>query len=553
MRGHQPLQAAGRGRDHRLGDSARRARRAASSTRRSSTRTLGTVLKYREDQERVRQQARRRRHASSRPSSGRVPASAMTSARRATVARRDCEIAVAFARVLRGAGLNVPIGQRASTSPRRSACVGIDERDAVYWAGACDAGCAGPRTSPCSTARSPCSGSSVARATTIEDDEALRDHARDRRQDDDDGDADERRRRRRSDDRAALLHRRGAARQGLRRSTTTTNCTLAQRPDGAAALRRPATAVVPARARRVARPTPDLRAHGARVAPLRRRTDPAPVARAGRPAAPTRAAARRQRLDGAVRASDAALRARRGRRPPAGRGVRPRNAPHPDHARTERAAIRTRAAPRQPSASSTGAAARGSASACARSTTSGVCAAWPATRSSSSSPTAGTVAIPRCSPSRCSDCIGSRYRTGLGEPAEGHARVRTAGAGDGRGAAVRRRSSSRAIPWPRWRSSPQVISSTRPLGSTATRAPSEEERPMSELLDDIDRWRGAGKRVAVARVVDIEGSGPARARCGDGGERGRRGGRQRQRRVRRGRGGRRSARDPRRRRAARAS
>jgi xanthine/CO dehydrogenase XdhC/CoxF family maturation factor len=31
---------------------------------------------------------------------------------------------------------------------------------------------------------------------------------------------------------------------------------------------------------------------------------------------------------------------------------------------------------------------------------------------------------------------------------------------------------------------------------------------MRELLDDIDRWRAAGKRIAVARVVDIEGSGP---------------------------------------------
>jgi xanthine dehydrogenase accessory factor len=31
---------------------------------------------------------------------------------------------------------------------------------------------------------------------------------------------------------------------------------------------------------------------------------------------------------------------------------------------------------------------------------------------------------------------------------------------------------------------------------------------MRELLDDIDRWRTDGKRVAVARVVDIEGSGP---------------------------------------------
>ena len=31
---------------------------------------------------------------------------------------------------------------------------------------------------------------------------------------------------------------------------------------------------------------------------------------------------------------------------------------------------------------------------------------------------------------------------------------------------------------------------------------------MKELLDDIDRWRAAGQRVAIARVVDIEGSGP---------------------------------------------
>ncbi len=31
---------------------------------------------------------------------------------------------------------------------------------------------------------------------------------------------------------------------------------------------------------------------------------------------------------------------------------------------------------------------------------------------------------------------------------------------------------------------------------------------MKELLDDLDRWQAAGKRVAVARVVDIEGSGP---------------------------------------------
>ena len=31
---------------------------------------------------------------------------------------------------------------------------------------------------------------------------------------------------------------------------------------------------------------------------------------------------------------------------------------------------------------------------------------------------------------------------------------------------------------------------------------------MREILADIDRWRSAGKRVALARVVDVEGSGP---------------------------------------------
>lgn len=31
---------------------------------------------------------------------------------------------------------------------------------------------------------------------------------------------------------------------------------------------------------------------------------------------------------------------------------------------------------------------------------------------------------------------------------------------------------------------------------------------MKEVLNDIERWRSAGKRVAVARVVGVEGSGP---------------------------------------------
>jgi xanthine dehydrogenase accessory factor len=31
---------------------------------------------------------------------------------------------------------------------------------------------------------------------------------------------------------------------------------------------------------------------------------------------------------------------------------------------------------------------------------------------------------------------------------------------------------------------------------------------VKELLDDLARWQQAGKKVAIARVVDLEGSGP---------------------------------------------
>ncbi len=31
---------------------------------------------------------------------------------------------------------------------------------------------------------------------------------------------------------------------------------------------------------------------------------------------------------------------------------------------------------------------------------------------------------------------------------------------------------------------------------------------MREILDDLDRWRSDGSRIALARVVDVEGSGP---------------------------------------------
>ena len=31
---------------------------------------------------------------------------------------------------------------------------------------------------------------------------------------------------------------------------------------------------------------------------------------------------------------------------------------------------------------------------------------------------------------------------------------------------------------------------------------------MRELLDDLERWKEAGHQIAIARVVDVEGSGP---------------------------------------------
>ena len=31
---------------------------------------------------------------------------------------------------------------------------------------------------------------------------------------------------------------------------------------------------------------------------------------------------------------------------------------------------------------------------------------------------------------------------------------------------------------------------------------------MKEILNDLERWRKQGRRVALARVVDVEGSGP---------------------------------------------
>ena len=76
---------------------------------------------------------------------------------------------------------------------------------------------------------------------------------------------------------------------------------------------------------------------------------------------------------------------------------------------------------------------------------------------------------------------------------------------------------------------------------------------MKEVLDDIERWRAAGHRVAVARVVGARGLGPARPGRDHGGERRRRGRGLGVGRLRRGRGRRGGARGPRRRRASGAS
>jgi xanthine dehydrogenase accessory factor len=46
------------------------------------------------------------------------------------------------------------------------------------------------------------------------------------------------------------------------------------------------------------------------------------------------------------------------------------------------------------------------------------------------------------------------------------------------------------------------------FGELSTAPKQIEESAVRELLDDLDRWRTQGKRVAIARVVYIEGSGP---------------------------------------------
>ena len=46
-------------------------------------------------------------------------------------------------------------------------------------------------------------------------------------------------------------------------------------------------------------------------------------------------------------------------------------------------------------------------------------------------------------------------------------------------------------------------------GSRPTRVvPASTIAPMRDLLEDIERWRGDGRRVALARIVAVDGSAP---------------------------------------------
>ena len=92
---------------------------APSSTSTRSTSTLGTVLKYREDQERVREHGFGAIVA-------RPGVTARPRRRDAMTATGADRVAVAFARLLRAAGLDVPVGATI-TFAEALAAVGLDE------------------------------------------------------------------------------------------------------------------------------------------------------------------------------------------------------------------------------------------------------------------------------------------------------------------------------------------------------------------------------------------------------------------------------------------
>ena len=220
-------------------------------------------------------------------------------------------------------------------------------------------------------------------------------------------------------------------------------------------------------------------------------------------AAPARAAARRERLDGAVRPRLRALPARRGRRPGAG-SRRSRSAP---------------GSPASPASSSS----RDPDAAIARGGAAGrrLVGRHPARRRAARVQRRwgvrghgrGAVVVilsdgwDRGDPERARRADGppapGRPPDRLGEPAQGVARATRRWPGAWRRRCRTSTSSSRATRWRRSRRS----SSDGDRRSAVTPA-IEGGAAMKEVLDDIERWRAAGHRVAVARVVGIEGSGP---------------------------------------------
>ncbi len=149
---------------------------------------------------------------------------------------------------------------------------------------------------------------------------------------------------RRPDDRAALQPERGVTTQGLRRLRRP-RAGRGPPADGAHAAHRITAPLAASGTDDPAHRTSGPAAHGPRRAAHRGRGRAASLPGAGHAPPPPRPAARRQRLDGAVRACTAAVRAGRRRRSPSGRGVRPR---HP--ARRASRASSGRATPTSPSA-----------------------------------------------------------------------------------------------------------------------------------------------------------------------------------------------------------
>ena len=397
--------------------------------------TLGTVLKYREDQERVRQHglADLVRHAFER-------GAPMADARR-TRARPSC--AVAFARgCCAAAGLDRAGRRRCSRSPRPSARSGVADARRGLLGRAGPRSCSGPRTTASTTGPSPRSGRAPAwRPDDEPEPEPLTRHPRGRRRattatGDDDAEPT-------GDDptiTAALQRPRGAAPQGLRRLQRR-RARRGPPADGRPAPgRRPAAVAAPGPSHAPAGP-PRPAPHGP-PRPARRRRADARAVHLEPGERPRRLVllCDISRLDGALRPGPAALRPRRRGR--AGRGSRrsPSAPGSPGSPASCRAATPTSRCARP-------AAQRGrlvgrhppGRRAAAPSTTSGACGAWPA----------GAVVVilsdgwdrgdPEVLAEQMARLAPGGPPGGVGEPAEGHARLRAAGPGNGGGPALRRR------------------------------------------------------------------------------------------------------------------